>query len=225
MVCEPRAPASRQRAPTRQQPQPQHLLPQPRTCSMQPQPQATSQPQGHTCALRASGFVLRAWCMVDGHVDVWILDSGFWIGFKSAAGEVCVVCLLACWRGVCCGCVVCARLMLRNSASASASRSVHSVHCISRNSYAIQRPPSTLAIKLYRTLICNIGSRRVALWISHNGWVSNGKRTKFQTPVFRSCLWGFSVFARSSRARPPWRPLSLSSGFGSPRPGGGEAPY
>ena len=109
--------------------------------------------------VRSSGFGLRAWCMVDGHVDVWILDSGFWIGFKSAAGEVCVVCLLACWRGVCCGCVVCARLMLRNSASASASRSVHSVHCISRNSYAIQRPPSTLAIKLYRTLICNLQYR------------------------------------------------------------------
>ena len=53
---------------------------------------------------------------------------------------------------------------------------------------------------------------------SHNGWVSNGKRTKFQTPVFRSCLWGFSVFARSSRARPPWRPLSLSSGCGAPHP-------
>ena len=180
--------------------------------------------------MRSSGFGLRAWCMVDGHVDVWILDSGFWIGFKSAAGEVCVVCLLACWRGVCCGCVVCARLMLRNSASASASRSVHSVHCISmyisRNAqYSGRRLLWTLAIELYRTLICNVGSRRVALWISHNGWVSNGKRTKFQTPVFRSCLWGFSVFARSSRARPPWRPLSLSSGFGSPRPGGGEAPY
>ena len=98
MVCEPRAPASRQRAPTRQQPQPQHLLPQPHTCSMQPQPQATSQPRGHTCALRASGFVLGAWWMAMWMCGYWIVVSGLALNLRLVRCALCVY-----WRaGVAC---------------------------------------------------------------------------------------------------------------------------